>query len=810
VVSHVEEVRMRTRKRIVLMCPDHAAYTASLLLTSLKGRERFGDVQSFFFPHTGNRATLTNGYYMLVAAGHYIRHVLADDCRVQLGRPPFLLSPNNTDEATAMRDQARAAVMERMGAVKVFVFDPVRTILCSNPFRSISRHRLTIVPVPVESSPFYASHFALLSKAWRDDYSGVGMRPSPTSLPRSNGDDDAQVRTNDESSNSNRNGNVAARHTPTTTVPQQRGFAVSSSAIGGGARMVAEVSYLLQRAALEFQSSQNFATIDDRGPHCSKLALGLEPLLTNVTTQWLQAPHSNHVGTATRQLEVMRSFHYTSTTYCPQFQEPARFCRRYAEGTRPDIVMDYHHCNPRAPSPLTNHILLPEALRNQSHAVMLDAMCLSLFPHDMIRVAPGAYLAAAMEVTPSRYTDVWRSWQSSVSRRTLPPATATRRDAVTLDPSTIGLPPRSNISECGGAAQLHVVVTVAADYHAEKVKWLLRTYDRHHATEHEGGGRGGGSCSVMVLLITRHYKEYRQAIEGRRGIYLFRLHHYLSTVPKGTLKLFQCPMVLARIELLRYVLQHEILPKWNPHYVLVVDARDTFFQSNPFDALSRLEADARSQGHLLPTHTDFVVLPAMSYGWGHMELRVPQRYLINREWSTSLFPDALFDAMRSVRLHWEDPAVPSVPPTRPQVPAFNLSTGYQAFPALCGGMYFGTARAMLDFFDLFVKTAIAAPDRCRANDQGLLLGLVPFGIAVAQFPHPVLILDPMRSQFTNEPDYGMSVRSDAAAAVTLNCRGEPFAVLHQFLPKWHGVVAQVKKQLASAKKGPFRSPTSKP
>ncbi|CUG92378.1 Hypothetical protein, putative, partial [Bodo saltans] len=629
----------------------------------------------------------------------------------------------------------------------------------------------------------------------------------------------------------------------TNTWKKQASFAASSSAIGGSAAIVAEVSYLLEKTVQALRSTNNFTTVDDSGPKSPKLALGIEPMLTGVVSQWLRSTPTKG-GIAPRQLQMLQSVQYTSTTYCPQFQEAARFCRRYPHGARPDVVVDYHHCDPRGPSPLTHHVRIPSQYSNESHSSMLQGMCHTLYPYSAVRLAASSYLAAALEATPVRYVNAWRAWQPvsllREDRRTLSPAAVARSKWRAWQPVSllreirrtlppVALPPvarsKLNVSFLGLPHQLadeehctvssqrrNVVITVAANYHAGKVKWLLRTFDRHRRQDDDHN-----SCTVMIIFITRHSKEYDKAIEGKKGIFLLKIRDYLTTVPKGTLKLLKCPMVLARIELLRHILLHEVMPKWNPRYILMVDARDTYFQANPFTALTLWEEKMRAEGHLQPFQKEFVAMPGMSYGWGNMELRVPQRYLINRQWTSTLFPETLFDAMRALPLLWEDPAAVVVmaspssssssstppPPHRPTttvpsslLPAFNASTSYLPFPALCPP-YMKPCR-----FRYYLKKLNKHCCRQRnglgtePNDQGLLLGLVPFGISIAKFPHPVLILDPLQSHFSNEPDYGMSLRTDASATVSLNCHGEPLAVLHQFVPNWQGMVAQLKRQLA--------------
>lgn len=815
IVSHIEEIRMRLRKRIVLLCPNSEAYATSLeLFASPEGQQLYGNIQVFLFEHHGNRATLTNGYYMLVAVGHYLRVVLADDCRVQLRLPPLTMNPSDPRHANL--------VEKRMDGVKVFVFDPLRAAVCSNPFSSVPKKKLFVVPAPIDTSQFYEYHHFLLSKAWRDDYVGTGI-----TLPASNVDVDDAVTlappleqqdtpatptptTSDDNdvggatTERSRGGGVEEGETEIATSkripslqdndaslkPSSSSFTVSSAAIGGSATAVQEFSAMLESVVAHLPSFfSNLSTLGEmsKGPRSPKLALGLEPLLTNVTMMWLRSPLKPGSGRSPRQVKVMRFVQFPSTTFCPQFQAAARFCHRYA--TRPKLVVDYHHCDPRGPSPLTHHVALPSTFNDETFESMVQGMCHTNFPYKTVRIAQSAYKPAAVEVTPARYLNAWQSWQ--------PVDSFEKHTRAKVDGESVGLPDGSALPACdGNHTRRNVVITVAAGYHADKVKWMTRTFLRYRR-----------KCDIMVILVTRYSGEYASVASKKNGVYLIKLKKFMTTVPEGTWKLFGCPMVLSRIELLRYVLQHEIIPKWDPHYVLMIDARDTFFQSNPFEALARVESDAREQGHLTGEHKeDFLGMPAMSYGWGNMELRVPQRFLMNRQWATSLFPDAMFDAMRTVPLYWEQPT----PTTSSSVqnasslsssplppPLFNRSSSYQAFPALCGGMYFGTARAMVDFFDIFVATAAASAKPCDANDQGLLLGLVPFGISVASFPHPVLLLDPLQSHFTNEPDNGLSIRSDAKAVTTINCQGEPMAVLHQFIPNFKGVVAQLKKQLSS-------------
>lgn len=801
IVSHVEEVRMRTKVRIVLLCPDSAAFeTGVALFTSSSGRQLFGDVQVFLYMHTGNRATLSNGHYMIVATGAYLRTVLACDCREQLRLPA---AASGSSASSPLPEHVRR-INARFEEIRVFMFDPQRSAVCGNPFALIPKRRLSIVPLPVEDSQFYAYHYFLLKKAWNDDYVGTGITiannhedtddgattapqtPAPTT---EDGDviterdrseafvEDVNAQAGKTAANNNNRGSDGAKNS-SRIIDYSGGaaaiFTMSSAALGGSANLVAEFAAKLELAKLD--NVGNFTTLDESGLANPRLTLGLEPLLARVAAELLGNRHAAH---------HMRSVQFPSTTYCPQFQAAARFCHRFT--TRPALVVDYHHCDPRGPSPLTHHVALPSSYSNETFDEMLQGMCHSVFPYRMMRLDVARYTRAALETVPARYVDAWRAWKPPSS---LPLPLLLHSKNISSSSSSLysTLPAAHKLEQCSGGHRRNVIVTVATGYHAEKVKWLLRTFNRHRR-------RG---CDVLVLIVSRYSGEYEPVVGKHKGIYLLKLRKFLPTIPDGTLRLAACPMVLQRIELLKVVMEREIVPKWDPQFVIMVDARDTFLQGNPFEALSRLETEARDEGHLLNNHKEFLAMPAMQYNWGSMELRVPQRFLINRQWAASLFPDSLFDAMRTARLHWVEPERRrSGQPAQGPAAAFNMSSAFVSFPALCGGMYLGTPRALADFFDLFTATAAASSKPCEANDQGLLLGLVPFGVAVAKFAHPILLLDPLQSLFTNEPDYGLSVRSDAKSVVTLNCLGEPFAVLHQFIPAWKGILGQLKKQLSS-------------
>ncbi len=248
----------------------------------------------------------------------------------------------------------------------MFVFDPQRSAVCGNPFALIPKRRLSIIPLPVEDSQFYAYHYFLLKKAWNDDYVGTGITiannhedvddgattaPAPTTedgdviteRDRTEGFVE-DVRSKDPDRGDGAKNNTRLDYSGASAAI----FTMSSSALGGSANLVAEFAATFELVTAKLDRVRNFTNLDESDMGNPRpVTLGLEPVLAVVAVKLLGTRHPHQI----------RSVQFPSTTYCPQFQASARFCHRFT--TRPALVVDYHHCDPRGPSPLTHHVALP-------------------------------------------------------------------------------------------------------------------------------------------------------------------------------------------------------------------------------------------------------------------------------------------------------------------------------------------------------------------------------------------------------------------------------------------------------------------
>jgi hypothetical protein len=421
-------------------------------------------------------------------------------------------------------------------------------------------------------------------------------------------------------------------------------------------------------------------------------------------------------------------------------------------------------------------------------------------------------------------------------------------------PGPSGSPPGeqhdAEASECPGRA-LNAVLGMCGSYEPSVVSAFVRTFVKFHK-------RG---CTRLLLFVDEELlAAYQSAYGSEEDVEL------VSTLPfSASLKLKDCGTVVYRTELLAAWLDSEHEHYNSPlndapagpaaggavvdaapqataaagggtttqssqpppppfRYVMVVDTRDSFFQTDPFEPVADVVRGSSSVPPDSPTtHSppSAVYLIAERFDQSSIDLYNPIVYEFNERLAGG--------SCGQPAVHWSfrlqlAPIPPPPPPPgksskrRRQAPAAagasSTSKGAWApvepLPVVCLGMLFGTYHAMRDLLHLLAQSMIARiegePQMCGVPiDQGMLNCLVYGGLAHAKYAHDVVLLNPYTQPYTHSFRSNEEIVFGAAAKTSENykfiqtCprvprrfargpgqssslqkrRARPFAVVHQ-------------------------------
>jgi hypothetical protein len=171
-------------------------------------------------------------------------------------------------------------------------------------------------------------------------------------------------------------------------------------------------------------------------------------------------------------------------------------------------------------------------------------------------------------------------------------------------------------------------------------------------------------------------------------------------------------------------------------YVMQVDTRDLLFFANPFAALYRNNVTGL-----------FSVSETMAF----------KKEFWNQMWTDNYAGADIKNFVNGVAMHGRDLRV------------------------ICSGLYGGNSLALLDYLGAFAKgadVASAAAKKILGIDQGIHIYLQVAGLALAGYPHRILLLDeavgPMRHWYARD---AVAVRDHLGKFV--NCHKKVYSVLHQ-------------------------------
>lgn len=359
----------------------------------------------------------------------------------------------------------------------------------------------------------------------------------------------------------------------------------------------------------------------------------------------------------------------------------------------------------------------------------------------------------------------------------------------------------SNIEEprCRGKdGWQDVIIAYAAGYSSRKnVAPLLNTFRKYH-TE--------GCTKLYLFVLAEHVEAFSH--EGPDVIPVS-----VSKYRDGLLRTAKCKLLKTRKEIIYLWLKENLISQIKTassgtairpfRYAMMIDSRDLFFQADPFESIARIDAALRQSSTSSSSNANsrddegsgFMLFPPEVAWFGEMEWTFRGGFAFNMRWVLEAFGYSFTHRMfrevlpvtKCLNLHNKSRSDDAA-----AFPCTSLP-----IPIICGGIYAGTAMAMLDFLKLLVNAMSARPAKqqdCH-NDQGMMNGLLGGGgFALAGFPHQILLSNPYSTWATHRPRRG-TVRwafeegeddiKNNAKNVTRplpqlqNCHGEPYAVVHQ-------------------------------
>jgi hypothetical protein len=332
-----------------------------------------------------------------------------------------------------------------------------------------------------------------------------------------------------------------------------------------------------------------------------------------------------------------------------------------------------------------------------------------------------------------------------------------------------------------------VIITYAAGYSSRaNIAPLLNTFDKHHTK----------GCTKLYLFVQAEHVE-AFSHEGPDVIPVS-----VNKYREGFLRTAKCKLLKTRKEIIYLWLKENLLDQVSRastsagalrpfRYAMMIDSRDLFFQADPFESIARIDAALQRSSNAGTETGGFMLFPPEASAFGEMSWSFRGGFEFNMRWVLEAFGFSYTQRMfreilpvtKCLNLHHSESSASSAT----VFPCTSLP-----LPTICGGIYAGTALAMLDFLKLLVNAMSSRPAKqqdCH-NDQGMMNGFLGGGFALAAFPHQILLSNPYSTWATHRPRRGTvrwaateggDVNNNTTMSLPLlqNCHGEPYAVVHQ-------------------------------
>lgn len=314
------------------------------------------------------------------------------------------------------------------------------------------------------------------------------------------------------------------------------------------------------------------------------------------------------------------------------------------------------------------------------------------------------------------------------------------------------------------------VLAYAASYNAAKLAPLVSSFERHaHA------------CDVLVLFVDQAPAAPTFDLAAP-NVLLVQWTYYLPEHSR-TLRPY-----LARIPVMQTFLQ-----KHGGAFdvVLHVDSRDTVFMADPLaplrDEVARvreLAAAAAAAASTAPVGSSAASSRKDSNSSSTADPKAATVLVAVREVHTFKHQD--------VNQKWvSDYAGAAV-----QAYLNNITLRGAPLPVLCSGLYGGSVGAVLDLLDLLSCEADRASQSIR-NTHGIDQGMYHVALflmlpATGTFPHHVSVLHDATGPYRNWIPHKAGVHVDAGGRF-VNCRGAPYAAVHQY-DRHEGLAEHVRRR----------------
>ncbi|CUE73627.1 membrane-associated protein, putative [Bodo saltans] len=338
-----------------------------------------------------------------------------------------------------------------------------------------------------------------------------------------------------------------------------------------------------------------------------------------------------------------------------------------------------------------------------------------------------------------------------LSKNTTTAAAAHRTIDFSSEPPLLG--DNNATSKCR-SNQLNAVLGMCGSYKPRKVRAFVNTFAKFHR-------RG---CTKLLLFVDEErLASYHRAYGHYEDVDVISTDAFLSS-----LKLKNCGTNVYRVELFAAWLQQQQQGEGNLtppyHYVMMVDTRDSVFQTDPFDPLPEIAQRVSSSlpsssSRLLNStaaatthhHSPAVFLVAERFDAASIAIEDPTFFEFHEKHTSESCGRAAFHW--SFRLKLSPVLAPQGFAHKRRRDADGL-TPVDPLPIVCLGMLFGTYHAMQDLLQLLGESLIARIENdarmCGAlMDQGMLNCLLYGGLSHAKFAHDVVLLNPYTQPYTH-------------------------------------------------------------
>ena len=326
-------------------------------------------------------------------------------------------------------------------------------------------------------------------------------------------------------------------------------------------------------------------------------------------------------------------------------------------------------------------------------------------------------------------------------------------------------PPQPSLHSCPRQKR-SAIFGIAAGYTPDRVESFVGSFlrrQKRHTSASTDSVNPMVPCSTLVMFVSK-VEDFRNYRPGWSSVEWVDVDDYGAKSQNAS-----CPFAERRMEIYFRWMKEQYQTHVTHGMVGIVDVRDVVFQDDPFDALSRSSAWRSS----LSNHDEWLLFPSESFVANHMSPYVPPVKSFFEKWIDSAFGSNYRKAFQ-------------------QLPISARSN--EPLPVICGGLFFGTGRAM--FALLAIMTAALLPTGCNVLarmpvDQALLTVLAVDGLQIAEFPWAILMANPEYSVFRNGYERSShviwkEVGSGGSGGVgAVNCYGEQYAVLHQIEHERH-------------------------